>query len=562
MLESFTSNLTDLKIQPENILSLDQFHDLMQQQEGCYLGDVSIPPLQQFNDFMHSWTTKIDGILNQVEPYTPIYFIYFTNRGFTYDEYRLLFKEIPEENFPHYPIFEFLRIPSRNALIEFRLALEDTMEDYFQLLRQTLENTERLGITFFLRQLKANIPLGELQKHCYICGATGSGKSELMRLLFFQLQKSSAEHSSRSLILIDPHGDLCDQVKNSILNKDSRRLIHIEPDLRVGWSPVINPLELKSRNENAVVARAQFLSEAIEEAVQVDLSANMSAILIPALSLLLRLDGTTLVDLIKLMRNDKALIEKGKRVPNPAHRVIFENWHDPHYNKTKAAVYTKLQSFLNYPAFYNLIIGKSTIDLGKAINGGKVITFNLSQRFFGVEASKSFGRFMISMIKSHVLVRKEFRKPTYLFVDECQNFITESIQNIIEQTRKYGLHIIMANQSIERLGKLEEVALGNTSVKIIGKNDSIKTANKIKNITGISTKVLQSIRNFHFLLKTSSMSPRIFKSSDVLLLDRRLELQDQDLQLLHNRMVEDYYRKVEVEMRAMKQKEETPLFDL
>lgn len=64
-------------------------------------------------------------------------------------------------------------------------------------------------------------------------------------------------------------------------------------------------------------------------------------------------------------------------------------------------------------------------------------------------------------------MRGIFRKPTFLFVDECQNFISPSINDILEQSRKYGLHIIMANQSVDRLGSIEKVALGNTSVKLV-----------------------------------------------------------------------------------------------
>lgn len=62
--------------------------------------------------------------------------------------------------------------------------------------------------------------------------------------------------------------------------------------------------------------------------------------------------------------------------------MVFQNFRNGHYSRTKISIATKLQSFLNYPAFYNAIIGKSSINLSKEINSGKIIVFNLSQRHF------------------------------------------------------------------------------------------------------------------------------------------------------------------------------------
>lgn len=545
-----------------SILSIEKGDELLGVLNGIYLGESLTPPLENFKTFMEAWVNSIDEKLSYIERYTPAYFMLFTNRGFSYNEYKLLFKEIQEEKYKHYPIFEFLRISSKDALVELRLGIEENLESYFHLLHQTLQNNNRTGIDFFLKRLKRNLPLGELQRHCYICGSTGSGKSELMRLLFYQLQHSSEQKKTRTLILIDAHGDLAQQIKTSHLNKDSDRLIYIEPDLRKGWSPVINPLEITKKDDNSIVARAQFLSDAIEEAIKVDMSVNMNALLIPSLALLLRLEGTTLLDLIKLMKDDKELIEKGKIMGTRAHREFFKSFTDSHYKRTKAAIYTKLQTFLNYPAFYNMVIGKSTVDIGKAINSGKVVVFNLSQRHFGSDASKAFGRFMISLVKNHVIVREQYRKPTYLFIDECQNFVSPSIQSILEEARKYGLHLVMANQSIERLGNIESVVLANTSVKLVGKNDSIQTVKKMSSITGTPTEVFHSLRNYHFYLKTSYSKGQVFKASDVLLLDKSLTLSDVGEQQLNRKLIDKYYRKVEDELTEMEIKDTTPKFDI
>ena len=549
-----------LKLAPEKVVSLEEFKEIFGDAEGLDVGNTLNPAMDNFLKFTELWVSRMDEYIQKCRSET--YRNYFTrHRGFTYHEFTLLFKEIQEEKFKHYPIFQLLGIPSMDYLIEYRPTLEETPECYYRVLLEASHDLDRGGIGFFLHRLKTKIPIWELKRHCYICGATGSGKSELMRLMFYNLERQSKKKEF-SLVLIDPHGDLSQQVKTSKLHKDSDRFIYVEPELKTGWTPIINPFDIKTKNENAIVTHAQNLANAIEEAVGIDMTVNMGALLIPCLSLLLRKPNTTLLDLVKLMKDDAELIEEGKKLQNRAHRLIFENFKDRHYSKSKTSIFTKLQSFLNYPAFYNMVAGKSTIDVGKAINSGKVLVFNLSQRYFGSDASQAFGRFIISMIKSHVTMRGEFRKPTFIFIDECQNFISPSIKDILEQTRKYGLHIIMANQSVERLGDIENVVLGNTSIKLVGKNDSIQTNKKMSTITGTDVSVFQNLRNYTFYLKSSYSKGEVFKASDVLILDKSLSISRKEERQLNDQLISKYYKKIEVDDIPTKETQQKPKFDL
>ncbi|MGH1433801.1 MAG: type IV secretory system conjugative DNA transfer family protein [Lewinella sp.] len=553
---------------PSAVITESEFSELFGQSQYFELGQVTSHDTEDVIKLADLWVSKMDTFIykaqrNNVPHYRKVL---LRKRAFTYHEFTLLFKEIQEEKYKIYPIFQFLRIPSSDYLTEFRLGLESTPECFVQVLLEATRDSNGDGIGFFLHRLRNRIPVGELMRHCYISGATGSGKSELMRLLFYNLIKKSHKGKGKqgkySLVLIDPHGDLSQQVKKLKTHINSDRFIYFEPELKPEYSPVINPLEINSSNPRAVVTYAQNLAKAIEEAVGVDMSVNMSALLIPCLSLLLTRKGSTLLDLIRLMQDDPALINEGLKLPNNAHRMIFANFRDKHYAKTKTSIFTKLQSFLNYPAFYNATIGKSTINIGRAINSGKIVVFNLSQRLFGPDASQAYGRFLISMIKSQVTMRGEFRKPTFLFVDECQNFISPSIKDILEQTRKYGLHIIMANQSVDRLGEIESVVLGNTSVKLVGKNDSIQTIKKMSSITGTDISVFQKLRNYHFYVKTSYSKGQVFKVSDALLVDSSLSLSSREEKELNKRMISKYYRKTVNEAPPDETEVNKPKFDL
>ena len=194
---------------------------------------------------------------------------------------------------------------------------------------------------------------------------------------------------------------------------------------------MINPLEIPYHSRKNIVVHTQNFANAIEETIWAEFSVNMGALLIPCITLLLYKRNSDLTHLIRLMQDDPELIEEGKKLPIPAHRMIFENFHDPLYARTKASIFTKLQSFINYPAFYNATVWQSTINIRKSINTGKILVFNLSPRLFCVEASQAFGRFIIALIKSTISMRWEYRKPTYLFVDECQHFLSPSFESIL-----------------------------------------------------------------------------------------------------------------------------------
>lgn len=534
-----------LQFRPDKVITKDEISSILHLEDGIDVGDMLFPSLSDFQELMILWVSRMDEYIlkarmKEMSAYLSLLERY---RAFTYEEFQLLFKNIPEEKFKHYPIFQFLRIPSVDYLVEFRLGMEENIQTYFQVLLEATQDLDGRGVDFFLRGLRTKIPIRELKRHGYICGATGSGKSELMRLLLYRLVKES-KNSEYSVVLIDPHGDLSKQIKTSKLYAESDRFIFFEPELIPGYTPVINPLEISNTNRNSVVTYAQNLSNAIEEAIGADLSVNMGALLIPCLTLLISRKGSTLLDLIKLMQDDPELIAEGKKLPNEAHRLIFTNFKNKLYTRTKASIFTKLQSFLNYPAFFHATIGKSTINIRHSINTGKVLIFNLSHRYFGSDASAAYGRFIISMIKSTITMRGEYRKPTFLFVDECQQFISPSVKDILEQTRKYGLHLIMANQSVESLGSIENVVLGNTSVKIVGRNDSLQTLKKMSTLTGSHVSVFQSLRNYHFYLKTSLSSGQIFKASDVLILDKSLIISSDQEKELNAKMVNKYYTKI------------------
>lgn len=442
-----------------------------------------------------------------------------STRLFTFKEYLMLFEsKISEEAFSWFPIFEVLLIRNETERKVLTTNLSPDAQGYIEL----LQKYRKIPIAdFFFRKIGIAISEPDLQRHCYISGKSGSGKSELMKALFYQLQKKE----NSTLVMLDPHGDLAEDLTKFHLNKEQRdSIIYIDPYLFPDAHPVINPFEINDRSEESIDLCSQELSKVIQELVEGSLSMQMEAVLIPCLATLLRERGTSLADLQIFMDDNlnQEWIAKGLQSPNQRHREFFKNaFSKTTYSSTKQAIYTRIQSLLNHRVFSNLMTGNSTVNLEKAVNGKKVIIFNLSQGKMGEDVSKAYGKFLISMITSYALKRasvpKEKRVATYLFIDEFQNYLTKSIEKIVAETRKYKLYLVMANQNLAQIQekKLKETILSNTNVKILGANSS-STLKTLSAELHITMDHIQQLEKYEFYIKAGERSAFRMKSSYVL----------------------------------------------
>ncbi len=419
---------------------------------------------------------------------------------------------------------------------------EETEAGYKKLLLE--HNPKR-----FFSKVRAQVPYSSLIKHAHVTGQTGKGKSEFLRLLFYALQDYSQKKKKYSLVLIDPHGDLAKKIKNSNLNTEHKRLIYFAPTLEKGYSPVINPLQLEDKS--LIEKTTEFIVEAFDELMRDQtLSDQMRTILTPCVYTLLNKGNSDLLELQKFMMNDPSLIELGKRSPIKPHRDFFkynflgEKGRDP-YARTKNAIYVRIQNLLNSPKFYNMTKGKSTVNLRKALNGGKVVLFDLSG--LGGITKEAFGRFLMAKIKAIASDREripeERRKPTFVFIDECQNFITSSIEKTLSEMRKYGLHLILAHQYVEQLHELTYAVLANTDMKVVFENHE-STLNRFSSYMGMSVKEMrEGWKKYECYVKVGGRKTMKFKPSSKLIRKDKYKLTEEQEKELDRYMLDKYYRK-------------------
>ena len=489
-------------------------------------------------DALADWTALVDEQLRKYRRGSPPYVRLMKVRLITFAEYQTLFKpKMPEEEYRYYRPFEWLRCATesrRKLLLEHKNPDEES--DWLEL----MSTHSPVLKVFFSMRFSISLPVENLQRHAYVSGRSGSGKSELLKLLFYELQKVSQKNRKYALVLLDPHGDLARELKALRLNADYERLLYVDPLLVKGATPVLNPFDLDDRSETSIDLHSQELSRAFSELfTEASMTLQMQTLLKPCIAVLLRLGDKTLLDLQRFLQDDPALIRAGCASPHPTEREFFQTMFKKNtYAITKNSLYTKIQSLLNTRSFYDLTIGKSTFNLESSLEEGKVLLFSLAKGRMGSEASTAYGRLLLAMLVSiafrRASVSKDKRKPVFVFIDEFHNYASTSLSTILSESRKYGLHLILSNQLLgaEITPGMKEVILTNTAVKLIGQTGG----NMIRSMseeTGIRQAELRALLPYHFALKTPDREAVIFQVPSFLVGEKhRYTLSDKGLRAL------------------------------
>jgi len=149
-------------------------------------------------------------------------------------------------------------------------------------------------------------------------------------------------------------------------------------------------------------------------------------------------------------------------------------------------------------------VGQSTVDLEKEINSGKVIICNLSKGKFGPKSSQTLGKLLIALIQCAVRKRQilpiKDRMDTFLFVDEFQNFINPTFEEILTESRKYALYTVLANQVLghEMSTELKRIIMANTSIKVAAENEHDGLKAMINHMHGVNIDDFVNLPKYSF----------------------------------------------------------------
>ena len=163
--------------------------------------------------------------------------------------------------------------------------------------------------------------------------------------------------------------------------------------------------------------------------------------------------------------------------------IEFADWSEKFDTDAIIPLVNKLGQFLSDPMLRN-IFGQKTnkVNLEEMMNQQKIILINLSKGKIGEENSSFFGSMFLTKIKQAGMARAKMeakdRKDFYLYVDEFQNVVTETFENLLSEARKYAINLTMAHQYVAQIpAKIEAAVLGNVGSIIsfrVGGDDAVK----------------------------------------------------------------------------------------
>jgi hypothetical protein len=151
----------------------------------------------------------------------------------------------------------------------------------------------------------------------------------------------------------------------------------------------------------------------------------------------------------------------------------FGQWNEKQVNESIAPVLNKVGAFTANPIIRN-IIGqpKSSFDIRKIMDEGKILVVNLSKGLIGEDNAAILGSFLVTKVQLAAMSRSDIplvedRRPFYLYVDEFQNFATDSFAVILSEARKYGLNLTVANQYVSQMtDNVRDAVFGNVGTTI------------------------------------------------------------------------------------------------
>jgi len=327
-----------------------------------------------------------------------------------------------------------------------------------------------LGETNFRNQKKKfGIRPDDRRRHIYVIGKTGMGKTVLLENMAIQdIQRGSG------MAFVDPHGEASEGLLDFIPSKRINDVIYLNP-ADLDYPIAFNVMEQVDFRYRHLVAGGLM---GVFKKVWPDVwSARMEYILNNTILALLEYPEATLLGVNRMLADPEYREKVVSKITDPVIKSFWVNEYARYTQRYEveatAAIQNKVGQFVSNPLIRN-IIGqvKSTIDMRKIMDEGKILILNLSKGRIGEDNSRLLGALLITKLQlaamSRVDTPEEERRDFYLYVDEFQNFATESFAGILSEARKYRLDLTLGHQYITQMEEeVRDAVFGNVGTLIL-----------------------------------------------------------------------------------------------
>ena len=351
---------------------------------------------------------------------------------------------------------------------------------------------------------KFGIKTDDKRRHMYLIGKTGMGKSTVLENMIIDDIRAG-----KGVAVVDPHGDLAEKIIEYIPSNRINDVVYFNPaDMD---NPIaFNVLEQVEPHLRHLVASG--LIGVFQKLWADSWGPRLEYILRNTILAILDYPGSTLLAVIRML-SDKAFREKVvENVKDPVVRGFWVNefagYADKFASEAVSPIQNKVGQFLSSSLIRN-IVGqvKSTIDVREIMDEGKILILNLSKGRIGEDNSQLLGSMLITKIQlaamSRVDIPESQRKDFILYVDEFQNFTSDSFANILSEARKYRLNLVLAHQYVEQLTETVKPAVfGNVGTMIVFRVGATDAEELVKEFSPVFTEEdIVNLPKYEFYLK-------------------------------------------------------------
>jgi len=358
------------------------------------------------------------------------------------------------------------------------------------------------------KEVPFGIKTDDRRRHMYLIGKTGMGKTSLMENMVIQDIKNG-----HGVAFLDPHGDSIQRILNAIPSSRVNDVIYFNP-ADLDYPVAFNILESVDPKYKHLVASGLM---GVFTKIWANLwSARMEYILNNTILALLDSPGNTLLGITRMYVDKKYRKKIVDNVKDPMVRAFwtdeYANYNEKYRTEAIAPIQNKVGQFLSSGIIRN-IVGqpKSTIDLREIMDNQKILIMDLSKGKVGEDNSALLGAMLVTKMQLAAMSRTDIpeteRKDFYLYVDEFQNFATDSFATILSEARKYRLNLIVGHQYIgqlvqERNTKVRDAIFGNVGTLVVFRVGAEDAEFLVKEFEPIFTEVdIVNLPKYNILLK-------------------------------------------------------------
>ena len=302
------------------------------------------------------------------------------------------------------------------------------------------------------QEAQFGIKAKDRRQHMYVIGKTGTGKTVLLQNMALQ-----DIYAGRGVCIVDPHGEFVEEVVDKIPAHRINDVVYFNPadtEHPVGFNVLQVP---NDKYKHLVASDLMGIFTKMWANVW---SARMEYILNNCILALVDTPGTTLLGINRILVDKDYRQKIINNVKDPVVKSFWINeyasWRDQFRNEAIAPIQNKVGQFLSTSLIRNIVgQSKSTINIPEIMDNNKILLVNVSKGRIGEDNSSLLGAMFITKIQlatmERVRISEDKRQDFYLYVDEFQNFATESFASILSEARKYRLNLTLAHQYIGQL---------------------------------------------------------------------------------------------------------------